>query len=87
MVTEAGSNLRLIDSCITQLKAQGPSMNCNESKEEEEEGSEPEWGRAGRPPGFKTFQVRGCAALGGERIFIELMTSDRKLEAFRESSK
>ena len=33
--TEAGSYLRLIDSCITQLKAQGPSRNCNESKEEE----------------------------------------------------
>ena len=29
--------LRLIDSCITQLKAQGPSRTCNESKEEEEE--------------------------------------------------
>ena len=28
--------LRLIDSCITQLEAQGPSRNCNESKEEEE---------------------------------------------------
>jgi len=28
--------LRLIDSCITQLKAQGPSRTCNESKEEEE---------------------------------------------------
>jgi len=35
--TEAGSYLRLIDSCITQLKAQGPSRTCNESKEEEEE--------------------------------------------------
>jgi len=32
--TEAGSYLRLIDSCITQLNAQGPSMTCNESKEE-----------------------------------------------------
>ena len=30
--------MRLIDSCITQLKAQGPSRTCNESKEEEEEG-------------------------------------------------
>ena len=30
------SYLRLIDSCITQLKAQGPSMTCKESKEEEE---------------------------------------------------
>ena len=34
--TEAGSYLRLIDSCITQRKAQGPSRTCNESKEEEE---------------------------------------------------
>ena len=25
--------LRLIDSCITQLKAQGPSRTCNESKD------------------------------------------------------
>ena len=35
--SEAGSYLRLIDSCITQLKARGPSRTCNESKEEEEE--------------------------------------------------
>ena len=35
--TETGSYFRLIDSCITQLKAQGPSRTCNESKEEEEE--------------------------------------------------
>ena len=35
--TEAGSYLRLIDSCITQLKAQGPSRTCDESKEEEED--------------------------------------------------
>ena len=34
---EAGSYLRLIDSCITQLKAQEPSRTCNESKEEERE--------------------------------------------------
>ena len=34
--SEAGSYLRLIDSCITQLKAQGPSRTYNESKEEEE---------------------------------------------------
>jgi len=31
---EAGSYLRLTDSCITQLEAQGPSRTCNESKEE-----------------------------------------------------
>ena len=30
---EAGSYSRLIDSCITQLKVQGPSRTCNESKE------------------------------------------------------
>jgi len=33
--TEEGSYLSPIDSCITQLKAQGPSRTCNESKEEE----------------------------------------------------
>ena len=46
--TEAGSYSRLIDSCITQLKAQGPSRTCNESKEDEEEEG---WGvrrRSGR---------------------------------------
>jgi len=32
-----GAYLRLIDSCIIQLKAQGPARTCNESKEEEEE--------------------------------------------------
>ena len=40
-----GSYLRLIDSFITQLKAQGPSRTCNASKEEEEEGSPGEGGR------------------------------------------
>jgi len=33
---EAGSYLRLTDSCTTQFKAQGPSRTCNESKEEAE---------------------------------------------------
>jgi len=33
--SETGSYLRLIGSCVTQLKAQGPSRTCNESKEEE----------------------------------------------------
>ena len=37
MVTEAGSYVRRIHSCITQLKAQGPSRMLNESKEEAEE--------------------------------------------------
>ena len=34
--TEAGLYLRLTDSCITQLKAQGPCRTCTESKKEEE---------------------------------------------------
>ena len=34
--SETGSYLRLIDSCITQLKVQGPSRTCNESEEEED---------------------------------------------------
>ena len=33
---EAGSYLRLIDACITQLKAEELSRTCNGSKEEEE---------------------------------------------------
>jgi len=32
-----GEGLRLLDSCITQLKDQGPSRTCNESKKEEED--------------------------------------------------
>ena len=36
-LSSVGSYLRLIDSCITQRKALGPSRTCNESKEEEEE--------------------------------------------------
>ena len=35
--SEAGSYLRLIDSCITPLEAQGASRTCNESEEEEQE--------------------------------------------------
>ena len=33
--SEAGSYLRLVDSCITQRKAQEHSWTCNESNEEE----------------------------------------------------
>jgi len=34
--SEAGSYLRLIDSCITQLKDQGPSRTCDEGNKEED---------------------------------------------------
>ena len=37
VIFQAGSYLRLIDSCITQLKDHRPSRTCNESKEEEED--------------------------------------------------
>ena len=36
VVTEESSYLRLNDSCFTQLRAQGPSRTCTESKEEKE---------------------------------------------------
>ena len=34
--SEAGSYLRRIDSCIIEVKTQGPSRTCNESKEDEQ---------------------------------------------------
>ena len=40
--SEAGSYLRLIDSCITQLKAQGPSRTCTASKRRASRGIFPE---------------------------------------------
>ena len=48
--SDAGSFLRLIDSCITQLKAQRPSRTCNESKEELRR-----CGRAGRTASGRTI--------------------------------
>ena len=47
-----GSYLRLIDSCITQLKAQGPSRSCDESKEEEG------WALGFRVQGFRGLEFR-----------------------------
>jgi len=37
MIVHSGSTPIKVHLCITQLKAQGPSRTCNESKEEEEE--------------------------------------------------
>ena len=54
--SEAGSYLRLIDSCITQLKAQGPSGTCNESKEEA-----PDLGVTGGGEDVEGVDVRGRA--------------------------
>ena len=55
------SYLRRIDSCITQLKAQGPSRTCNESKEEDEEG------RAQTCKPSATASTRTCRAESGYR--------------------
>ena len=56
--------LMLIDSCITQLKAQGPSRTCNESKEE----------------GQRTCIPRGSAPTGAGTLATarRLRTWDRK---------
>ena len=57
VVTEEGSYLRLVDVCITQLKAQGPSKTCNESKEAEEEGG-PLFGPAAHLHRLRTSSAR-----------------------------
>jgi len=41
--SEAGSYVRLIDSCITQRKAQRPFRTCNESKEATSKGGPCRW--------------------------------------------
>ena len=53
--------MRIIDSCITQLKAQGPSRTCNQSQEEEEEEG---LGMGRRPPALEVAigqDLRHCA--------------------------
>ena len=50
------SYLRLIDSCITQLKAQVPSRTCNESKEEEKKALQ---GHGPKPQGQKAMSHPG----------------------------
>ena len=49
--SEAGSYLRLIDSPITHLEAQGPSRTCDEVKEREEEEDCAAWVRVFRDEG------------------------------------
>ena len=63
--TEAGSYLRRIDSCITQLKAQGPSRTCNESKEEGPAGEGDDVGPFAR----RGLGVRVCGFL---RVYVTL---------------
>ena len=83
--SEAGSYLRLIDSFITQLKAQGPSRTCNESEEEEEADFDQEAVRAQvviRPStGFSV-----CRPVFGEKVRVRLhgrVASLHLVELFR----
>ena len=65
--SEAGSYWRLIDSCITQLKAQGPSRTCNESKEEEGVSRISE----GRIPG-SGFRIQDLVRQGSQKPVLVL---------------
>ena len=58
----AGSYLRLIDSCVTQLKAQGPSRTRKESTEEEEEAT--------------TFQLYQEMLFRGESLNFKILFAD-----------
>ena len=66
--SEEGSCLRLLDSCITQLKAQGPSWTCNESKEERRRKrvncSDDRLGRVWRVSPWVTFSDYGVFPVG-----------------------
>ena len=79
MVTEAGSYLRLIDPCITQLKAQGPSRTCNESKEEEEkkEGRAVSTGPGPGPTPHKRFQSKTLRSIKITTIMFTETTTNR----------
>ena len=70
---KASSMVERNDSCITQLKAQGPSRTCNDSKEEqeeEEEEEEEEEAMAAEPPGaWCRHPFRNLASLQSVRKF------------------
>ena len=62
-----GTYLRLIDSCITQRKAQGPCRTCNESKEEEEEDIQTDDWRRTHQESLRS-RVGGEACVGGAAV-------------------
>ena len=69
----------LIDSCITQLKAQGPSRTCDESKEEESvisQEQEASMGSSGNASGPQLGSVRAQIEL--VRALIELSKSEER---------
>ena len=68
VVTKAGLYSRLIDSCINQLKAQGPTRTCNESKHEEEDiGLVRTGGQKGRATGSR----RAVLSPSSPEIYIQ----------------
>ena len=64
-----GSYLRLIDSCITQVKAQGASRTYNEGEKEEEEKVSPQEATP-EPPGaaLSLLDLRTTAAQKCEAV-------------------
>ena len=68
---EVGSYVRLIDSCITQLKAQEPSRTCESNEAEEGESG---YGMDGPTSGID----RGYARALATEIKVESETSQRK---------
>ena len=81
--SEAGSYLRLIDSCITQCKAQGPSRTCNESKEEEEE-EEALW--SATPAQTPSIRFRGGLVFKAQRLLHHSTLGWRVIMKSRRSS-
>ena len=55
--------MQLIDSCITQLKAQGPSRTCNESKEEAEEEVWEGWAPGGMSCKTRVYPIEALLLL------------------------
>jgi len=62
-VNEAGSYLRLIDSCVTQLKAQGSSRTWNETrvKKRKKKGPNPASSFSFSSPEMRDLDVHGVA--------------------------
>ena len=68
---EEGSDLKLVDSCITQLKAQGYSRTCNERKKEEE-GKESTDVAEGAGGDDENFRCPDCCLLTGMEFRVHM---------------
>jgi len=77
--------LRLMDSCITQLKDQEPSRTCNESKDEEEEEmreplTDPAPGNSGR-----VAEGLDAAVVAVDLTFFFFITLKPRVECYKKS--